>query len=85
MPAQSPVVPPSERNTLTIRTLMRRFTRLSLGFSKKLECLAAAVALHVAYYNFCWQHRSLDGITPAMAAGVVKELWTLEDLLAAIE
>jgi IS1 family transposase len=73
-----------ERNNLTIRTFMRRFTRLSLGFSKKLECLAAAVALHVAYYNFCWIHGSLEGSTPAMAAGVINELWTLEDLMVAI-
>jgi IS1 family transposase len=74
-----------ERNNLTIRTFMRRFTRLSLGFSKKLECLAAAVALHVAYYNFCWQHGSLEGATPAMAAGVVNELWSLDNLLASID
>jgi hypothetical protein len=72
-----------ERNNLTIRTLMRRFTRLSLGFSKKLENLAAAVALHVAHYNFCRVHSTLK-MTPAMAAGVVSELWTLDDLLAAI-
>jgi IS1 family transposase len=72
-----------ERNNLTIRTFMRRFTRLSLGFSKKLENLAAAVALHVAHYNFVRIHGSLK-VTPAMAAGVVKELWTIEDLYDAI-
>ncbi len=43
-----------ERNNLTIRTFMKRFARLGLGFSKKLENLAAATALHVAYFNFCW-------------------------------
>jgi IS1 family transposase len=74
-----------ERNNLTIRTFMKRFTRLSLGFSKKLENLAAAVALHVAHYNFCRVHGSLDGCTPAMAAGVVSEAWALSDLLRTIE
>ena len=69
-----------ERNNLTIRTFMRRFTRLSLGFSKKLENLAAAVALHVAHYNFCRRHGSLR-VTPAMAAGVTNKLWSLGDLI----
>ena len=50
-----------ERNNLTIRTFMKRFTRLSLGFSKKLENLAAAVALHVAHYNFCRVHGTTAG------------------------
>jgi IS1 family transposase len=72
-----------ERNNLTIRTFMRRFTRLTLGFSKKLENLAAATALHVAHYNFCRIHSSLR-MTPAMAAGVVEELWTIEDLYDAV-
>ncbi|MGD0388974.1 MAG: hypothetical protein ABSC42_08470 [Tepidisphaeraceae bacterium] len=72
-----------ERNNLTIRTFLRRFTRLSLGFSKKLENLAAAVALHVAHYNFCRVH-STTRITPAMAAGVTDHVWELEELLAAI-
>jgi IS1 family transposase len=72
-----------ERNNLTIRTFMRRFTRLSLGFSKKLENLAAAVALHVVHYNFCRIHGSLR-ITPAMAAGVTDHVWELDELLAAI-
>ncbi len=69
-----------ERNNLTIRTFLRRFTRLSMGFSKKLENLAAAVALHVAHYNFCRRHSSLR-ITPAMAAGVTNTLWSLSDLI----
>lgn len=68
---------------MTIRTFMKRFTRLSLGFPKKLENLAAAVALHVAHYNFVRVHGSLK-ITPAMAAGVIKELWTIEDLYDAV-
>ncbi|MGD0541121.1 MAG: DDE-type integrase/transposase/recombinase [Tepidisphaeraceae bacterium] len=72
-----------ERNNLTIRTFIKRFTRLSLGFSKKLENLAAAVALHVAHYNFCRVH-STTRVTPAMAAGVTDHVWELEELLAAI-
>jgi len=72
-----------ERNNLTIRTFMKRFTRLSLGFSKKLENLAAAVALHVAHYNFCRIHGTLR-MTPAMAAGVTDHVWELDELLAAI-
>lgn len=59
---------------------MRRFTRLSLGFSKKLDNLAAAVALHIAHYNFCRRHGNLR-VTPAMAAGVTDTLWSLGDLL----
>jgi IS1 family transposase len=72
-----------ERNNLTIRTFMRRFTRLALGFSKKLENLGAAVALHVAHYNFCRVHGTLR-MTPAMAAGVTDHVWELDELLAAI-
>ena len=72
-----------ERNNLTIRTFMRRFARLSLGFSKKLENLAAAVALHVAHYNFVRVHGSLK-VTPAMSAGVVDQTWTIEDLYDAV-
>lgn len=68
-----------ERNNLTIRTFMRRLTRLSLGFSKKLENLAAATALHVAHYNFCRVHSSLR-MTPAMAADVTNGIWSVEEL-----
>ncbi len=68
-----------ERVNLTTRTLMKRFTRLSLCFSKKLENLAAAVAIYVAYYNFCWMHASLTG-TPAMAAKVASHPWSIEEL-----
>jgi len=50
-----------ERHNLTIRTFMRRFTRLFLGFSKKLGNLEAAVNLYMAYYNFCWRPRKSDG------------------------
>jgi hypothetical protein len=63
-----------------MRMQMRRFTRLTNGFSKKVENLRAAVSLHFAHYNFVRQHKSL-GITPAMAAGVSDRLWTLEELV----
>lgn len=69
-----------ERANLTLRTFQRRFTRLSLGFSRKMENLLAAVALHFAYYNFCWQHQSIKK-TPAMAAGIVESRWSVEKLL----
>jgi IS1 family transposase len=71
-----------ERHNLSIRTFMRRFTRLALGFSKKLENLAACTALYLAHYNFCRPHSSLLG-TPAMAARLTGHLWTLEELLIA--
>jgi IS1 family transposase len=73
-----------ERQNLTVRMSMRRFTRLTNAFSKKLENLKAAVALHFAYYNFVRVHRSLR-VTPAMAAGVVSNLWTMDDLFNAVE
>lgn len=69
-----------ERQNLTMRMSMRRFTRLTNAFSKKLENLQAAVALHFAHYNFVRIHKSLR-ITPAMAAGVTDRLWTLEELV----
>jgi len=70
-----------ERNNLTIRTFMRRFTRLALGFSKKIENLEAAVNLHIAYYNFCWCPGEMR-ITPAMAAGIAGHIWRFDELLA---
>ena len=69
-----------ERNNLIIRQQIRRFTRLTLGFSKKLANLQAAVALYFAWYNFCRIHGSLR-VTPAMAAGVSEVVWDLERLL----
>ena len=63
-----------------MRMQMRRFTRLTNGFSKKVEKLCATVSLHFAHYNFVRQHKSLR-ITPAMAAGVSDGLWTLEELV----
>src|SRR6266404_1668833 len=71
-----------ERHNLSIRTCMRRFTRLALGFSKKLDNLAAATAIYIAHYNFCRWHGSLK-MTPAMAARLTGHPWTLEELLTA--
>ena len=59
---------------------IRRFTRLTNAFSKKLSHLKAAVALHFAYYNFCRIHSSLR-ITPAMEAGLADHVWSMEELL----
>lgn len=71
-----------ERNNATIRLFVRRFTRLTYCFSKKLTNLRAAVALHVAYHNLCRRH-SAHRITPAMAAGVTDRVWGLGELLQA--
>jgi len=71
-----------ERLNLTTRMSMRRYTRLTNAFSKKIENLAAAVSLHFAHYNFCRVHQSLDGKTPAMAAGVADHVWTIDELIA---
>lgn len=70
-----------ERQNLTMRMGMRRFTRLTNAFSKKVENHRAAVGLHFAHYNFVRQHKSLR-VSPAMAAGVESHLWTLEELVA---
>jgi len=69
-----------ERQNLTMRMSMRRFTRLTNGFSKKVENHIRAVAIHSAYYNFCRTHQTL-GQTPAMAADLATKIWTLHDLL----
>lgn len=61
---------------------MRRLTRLTNAFSKKLENFEAAVALHFAYYNFVRIHKSLR-VTPAMAGGVTDRVWTIADLVEA--
>lgn len=73
-----------ERQNLTMRMHMRRFTRLTNGFSKKVEAHANAVALHFMYYNFCRIHKTLR-MTPAMAAGVATRLWDVKDIVALIE
>ncbi len=70
-----------ERQNWTVRTNMRRYTRLSNGFSRKLENHAAAVALNYFAYNFIKIHRTLR-MTPAMAAGVTDRLWDVADLVA---
>ena len=69
-----------ERQNLTMRMRMRRFTRKTNGFSKKLKNLKAAVALHFAHYNFCRIHQTLR-VTPAMEAGLADHVWGLGDLL----
>jgi hypothetical protein len=71
----------AERNNLTMRMAMRRFTRLTNAFSKKLTNHEAAVALHFMHYNFVRIHQTLR-ITPAMAAGVTDRLWSVEDIVA---
>jgi hypothetical protein len=73
-----------ERQNLTMRMSMRRFTRLSNGFSKKAVNHAYSVAIHFMHYNFVRIHQSLR-ITPAMAAGVTTTLWSLTDTVRVIE
>jgi IS1 family transposase len=73
-----------ERQNLTMRMSMRRFTRLTNGFSKKLDNHMHALALYFAFYNFCRIHKTLK-VTPAMAAGVTDKLWSLEDIAERIE
>jgi hypothetical protein len=73
-----------ERQNLTMRMGMRRFTRLTNAFSKKVENLAAAVALHYMHYNFARPHKTLSKpypTTPAMAAGLTDHVWTLEEIV----
>jgi ABC-type sulfate/molybdate transport systems ATPase subunit len=73
-----------ERSNLTIRMHMRRFTRLTNAFSKKVENHVYAVALHMMYYNFVRVHSTLR-MSPAMAAGVSERLWEISDIVALIE
>jgi IS1 family transposase len=80
-----------ERQNLTMRMSMRRFTRLTNAFSKKVEFHRYAVALHFMHYNFCRPHMTLTkakrGIhtTPAMAAGLTNRVWTVDDLLELLQ
>jgi hypothetical protein len=69
-----------ERSNLTMRMHMRRFTRLTNAFSKKVENHAAAIALHTMYYNFVRIHQTLK-VSPAMAAGVSDKLWEVSDIV----
>jgi IS1 family transposase len=73
-----------ERMNLSIRMQNRRFTRLTNGFSKKLDNHIHALALYFAFYNFCRVHKSLR-MSPAMAAGITDTLWSLDDIVAKID
>jgi IS1 family transposase len=73
-----------ERQNLTMRMHMRRFTRLTNAFSKKVENLVHALALHFMYYNFCRVHKTVK-MTPAMAAGVADHVWSLDEVVALLE
>lgn len=74
----------AERQTLTMRMNMRRFTRLTNAFSKKVENHVHAVALHFMYYNFVRIHETLR-CTPAMKAGVTDRLWKVDDIVALLQ
>ena len=74
-----------ERHNLTMRMSMRRFTRLTNAFSKKFDNHCHALALYFVFYNFCKQHKSLGGISPAMAAGVTDTLRDLEWIVSLID
>jgi hypothetical protein len=68
-----------ERQNLSMRMSIRRFTRLTNAFSKKIENHAAAVAIWFTYYNFCRVHSTLR-VTPAMEAGISDHVWTIEEM-----
>jgi transposase-like protein/IS1 family transposase len=70
-----------ERQNLTMRMHMRRFTRLTNAFSKKLDNLKAALSLHFAWYNFCRVHSTLR-VTPAMEAGISDHVWSIQEVIA---
>jgi hypothetical protein len=70
-----------ERQNLTMRMNMRRFTRLTNAFSKKVDNHRAAVALHYMHYNFCRVHQTLR-VTPAMEAGITDHVWNIEEIVA---
>lgn len=73
-----------ERQNLSMRMSMRRFTRLTNGFSKKLENHCAAVALYFVYYNFCRVHQTLR-VTPAMEAGLSDHVWSLDEIVGLLD
>lgn len=73
-----------ERQNLTMRMSIRRFTRLTNAFSKKIENHAHSVALHYMHYNFVRIHKTLR-VTPAMAAGVTDRLWSIDDIARLVE
>ena len=72
-----------ERQNLTMRMSMRRFTRLTNAFSKKVENHGHMVALYFMFYNFCRVHKTLR-VTPAMEAGLADHVWDVEELVAPI-
>jgi IS1 family transposase len=74
----------AERQNLTVRMRMRRFTRLTNAFSKKIDNLEYAVAIHYFHYNFICKHQTLK-TTPAVAAGVADHVWTFEEMVALID
>ena len=74
----------AERQNLTMRMSMRRFTRLTNAFSKKVENHAHAIAIHFMHYNFSRIHKSLR-VTPAMEAGVSDHVWELEEIIGLLD
>jgi hypothetical protein len=75
----------AERQNLTMRMQMRRFTRLTNAFSKKFENHMHMVALYAVWYNYVKQHKSLKGLSPAMTAGISPTLWSMTDLAEMID
>ena len=73
-----------ERQNLTMRMGMRRFTRLTNGFSKKIDNHFWSIALHYMHYNFCRIHKSLR-VTPAMEAGITDHVWSIEEIANLLE
>lgn len=75
----------AERQNLTMRMSIRRFTRLTNAFSKKIENHSHALALYFVWYNYVRQHKSLGGVSPAMAAGITGRLWEMENIVRLID
>ena len=73
-----------ERQNLTMRMSMRRFTRLTNAFSKKMINLEYSVALHYMHYNFARVHKTI-GMTPAMKAGIADHVWTIQEIVALLD
>jgi len=75
----------AERHKLTMRMQMRRFTRVTNAFSKKFENHMHMVALYTVWYNYVKQHKSLEGLSPAMAAGLSDTLWSMADVAEMVD
>ena len=73
-----------ERQNLTMRMSMRRFTRLTNAFSKKIENHIASIAIHYMHYNFCRVHQTLR-VTPAMEAGITDHVWSISEMLSILD